>query len=246
MAKLVVANWKMNPQSLREAELLAKSADRDGVVLIPPFPFLTTVKKNSTHALLGAQDIFYESRGAYTGAVSGAMLRDCGAQFVLVGHSECRARGETDEIVARKLVAALRAGLIAILCVGESRAVRDRGIDGAKTLVTQQLKHNLAPIGGDGALEANVIIAYEPVWAISGSSGTSDTAENASAMIAHIKSVLAPENVRVLYGGSVNGSNAQSFLRAEVIDGILVGGASIDVTAFGAIIDIANTVTTHS
>jgi triosephosphate isomerase len=242
MQKIIVANWKMNPQSAREAEALARVSDHKGVVIAPPFPFLGAVKNVITQATLGAQDIFYESRGAYTGEVSGAMLRDCGAQYVIVGHSERRAFGETDEIVARKIVAILRAGLTAILCVGEPHAVRDRGIDVAKAFVTQQLKHDLAPIGGEGALGANVIITYEPVWAISGSGGTNDTPENATAMITHIKSVLAPENVRVLYGGSVNASNTQSFLSEGVIDGVLVGGASVDASAFKTIIECAENI----
>ncbi len=220
-----------------EARRLARAEDHGHAVICPPFPFLASVEKALKHAALGAQDVFWKRHGAYTGEVSAPLLKKLGASYVIVGHSERRMHlHETDEEVNRKTLTALVHGLMPIVCVGEPKAVRKRGIQAAKKYVGSQIKKGLRHVHGP------VIVAYEPIWAIG--TGVPDKPEQSAEMITFIRktvhavSRVAP--VACLYGGSVNPKNAHGFLSKKEIDGALVGGASLNGKSFQAILRAAN------
>ena len=207
------------------------------VMVCPPFVYLWETGRmlKDTDVALGAQSICAEAVGAFTGEVSGAMLRDVGCGYVLVGHSERRQLyGETDALVARKFVAAQAQGLLPVLCVGETLEERDAG----KTLdVNRTQVHGSLP---DGATAANTVIAYEPVWAIgTGRTATPEQAQEVHAMIrAELVGKLGQEiadGMRVLYGGSMNPKNAKELLALPDIDGGLIGGASLKAEDFFAV-----------
>jgi len=237
-SKLLIANWKLNPETSWAAIRLAKAVDKKGVVICPPFIFLTEIKKVLKRAALGAQDVFWEEKGAYTGEVSAAALRDLGVKYVIIGHSERRRwLRETDEMINKKVRAALGAGLKAILCVGEPLSVRRQGLATAKKFVKNQLKKDLKSISMSHVADRlSLIIAYEPVWAIG--TGRADKPEETVEMAKFIKSQLPATGYRlpVLYGGSVNSLNARNFLQYKDINGALVGGASLNAKEFGKII----------
>jgi len=240
MKKLVVANWKMNPASPGQAWLLARNEDFKGVVIAPPFPFLPLISKILRKAKAGAQDVFWAEGGAYTGEVSSRQLRSLGADYVIVGHSERRALGETDEIINKKVKAALGEGLKVILCVGEPWIIRQKGIAAAKTFVKNQLQKDLRGIRNKELGIRNLVIAYEPVWAIG--TGRADKPKETVEMVSFIKQSLVISHkspVRVLYGGSVTAKNAKHFLSQKDIDGALVGGASLRPEEFKKIIESA-------
>ena len=238
---LVAGNWKMN-LGLREASDLAGKITQAGpeltgcaIILIPPFTSLGAVAGAvaGSAVALGAQDLFWEDEGAYTGEISGPMLKDAGCAYALVGHSERRQLfGETDEIVNRKARAALRSGLKPIVCVGEVLAERD----GGRTLdrIDDQLAKGLAGLSKEDM--ARVVIAYEPVWAI----GTGRTASPAQAeeVHAHIRGRLRETygndsaDCAIIYGGSVKPANSYPLFKEKNIDGFLVGGASLDAGGF--------------
>ena len=242
----VAGNWKMN-LGLREAsELARKIVDARGglpeaaLVLIPPFTALAAVAGAiaGEDVGLGAQDLYWEKQGAFTGEVSGPMLKDAGCGYVLVGHSERRQLfGETDETVSRKARAALEAGLTPIVCVGEVLEERDGGR--ALARIGEQLSKGLGGLSkGD---IGRIIIAYEPVWAI----GTGRTATPAQAEEVHarIRQLIADSYGNeaaacaiILYGGSVKPANAYPLFREKDIDGFLVGGASLDAGGFIGIV----------
>ncbi len=244
--KLVAGNWKMNKDH-REGAVLAKEI-RAGlaekpvsceVVLIPPFTTLPAVVQVLAGSAVeaGGQDLFYEDEGAFTGEVSGGMLKSLGCTYVLVGHSERRhVIGEGGEILAKKLRAALRNGLAPIYCVGELIEERESGR--AEKVVERQLADAL---DGLSAREiGRVVIAYEPVWAIG--TGKTATPEDASSMHAFIRRALermfgaaAARETPILYGGSVKPENASSLLSKDGIDGFLVGGASLKASSFLAV-----------
>ena len=257
MPKIIIANWKLNPATLAEAEELAKASDVEGLVICPPYPFLKAAAGVVKKSQLGAQDLFWEDKGAYTGEVSGSQLKDLGVKFVIIGHSERRQNlGETDEMVAKKIAATLQDGLIPILCVGETRAQRDAGE--TKEVVARELKTGLSLIGnclpaseagklktpnknkfGTGQVK-NLVVAYEPIWAIG--TGTPDTPENMLEMIQYIEGIMNELGIMgtvVIYGGSVTSKNAESFLRHNEIGGALVGGASLNGEEIKAIVKIA-------
>lgn len=229
MKKLLVANFKMNSPEARGWKINAKKAE---VVVCPAFPFLSDWDKKG--AQLGAQDVFWEnvrSGGAYTGEVSAEMLKSFGVKYVIIGHSERRANlGETDEVVNKKMKTALAAGLKVILCVGESKEVRKKGIKFAENFVRQELRADFA--GVKNKFLDKIAVAYEPIWAIG--TGVADTPAGAEAMAEFIKRLV---KVKVLYGGSVNSKNAGKFLNQKGIDGALVGGASLNSNEFQKIID---------
>lgn len=241
--RLVLGNWKMNT-SRAEAISIAESlrvwmeTDRVTVGISPPFPWIEPVKSvlDSTHVLLGAQTCAATKNGAFTGEVSAAMVAEL-CDFVLVGHSERRTLfGETDEIVREKLERALEAGLIPVLCVGETLDQRATG--NADTTVTRQLNAALVDISPEQL--RGLVVAYEPVWAI----GTGHTAspQDASAMCSLINRTVTghgPTEIPVLYGGSVSATNAASLMAAGSIDGFLVGGASLKPDDFKSIISSA-------
>lgn len=241
---LIAGNWKMHG-TRRSATRLAgeisqaldASADRE-IMVCPPFVHLVEVGQviQGSSVILGAQSLSAEEEGAYTGEVSGAMLRDCGCRYVIVGHSERRALcGENDALVARKFMAAQRANLIPILCLGETLEERRRGQ--SREVVTRQLQAVLDAAGI--AAFARAAIAYEPVWAIG--TGNTATPEQAQEVHALIRSSLAARDakiaaaIRLLYGGSVKASNASALFHMPDIDGGLVGGAALQAQEFAAI-----------
>ena len=183
---------------------------------------------------LGAQDVFWEnlrSGGAYTGEISAEMLKKYGVKYVLVGHSERRALGDTNEIVGKKLKTALASGLKVILCVGESEDIRKKGITAAKNFVRAELKSAL--FGVKKKFLKDIIVAYEPLWAIG--TGRTDKPSDAAEMANFIRTLLLP--ARVIYGGSVTAKNAEKFISQKGIDGALVGSASLDPKEFEKIIN---------
>lgn len=248
--KTIVGNWKMNvgtreSVALARGVLLALRGKRTlpEVVACPPFVALSEVRKivARSHVALGAQDVFWEETGAFTGEVSARMLTELGTTHVIVGHSERRAQlGETDETVNKKTLAALAHGLTPIICVGETAAEREAGE--AEAVVKRELRTALHHVKLKP--KDRLFVAYEPVWAIG--SGTPATPADAVAMHRFIKSLLAdflPQQkdgqVGVLYGGSIDGKNAYAFLRENEIDGLLVGGASVKLNEFSDILAAA-------
>ena len=244
---LVAGNWKMNGSLDSVDEFAARMTaselpDNVTVVLLPPVAYLgrAAEKLRGSAIQLGAQNAHTEVAGAYTGEVAPEMIRDLGAQWLLVGHSERREYcAETDELVARKFAAALRADLNPILCVGETLEQRQAGE--AEAVVSAQIR----AVAGSMSTEdfARGVIAYEPVWAIG--TGQTATPDQAQAMHAVIRAQLAgfdepmAGQMRVLYGGSMNTENAQSLLAEPDIDGGLIGGASLKADGFGAIVAAA-------
>ena len=238
--KLIAANWKMNPASLKEAVRLAGSCDGKGVIIIPPFVFLSAVGGILKKAELGAQNVFSEDDGAWTGEISLRQLNGLGVQHVIIGHSERRKLGEDDKLIGQKVFAALKHDFRIILCVGEHWDVRKKGKQAAYNFVKKQLVADLAGIRHSKFKVQNsrLIVAYEPIWAIG--TGKNDDPEDAAEMAFFIKEILATRfsllTAKVLYGGSVTARNASGFLGRPEIDGVLVGGASLRAGEFKRII----------
>src|SRR3989338_1859262 len=236
MSKLVVANWKMNPQTAGAArKILRGIRPVTGVetVVCPPFPFLHGLGSRPG-IKFGAQDVFWEPAGAYTGEVSAGMLQSGKAEWVIVGHSERRRLGDSDEAVNKKLRAALRAGLPVILCVGEPAKVRAKGPAAVRKFVGEELRRGLQGVKD----LRKVVVAYEPIWAVSTNPGSSaDRPEDAAAMVRFVKGKVP---VRALYGGSIGARNAGSFLDLREVDGALVGGASLKPEEFNRILAAAS------
>jgi triosephosphate isomerase len=241
---LVAANWKMHGQKLQNAvlirTLLASLVNMDipEIVICPPgiyLPQLQTELEN-TQLILGAQNLFTQEKGAYTGEISAPMLADYGCRYVIVGHSERRCLfGEDDELIADKFVAAQNSGLNPILCVGESKEQRECGL--TENAVTLQVEKVLHKVGVKAF--ANAVVAYEPVWAI----GTGVTASPEQAQSVHqlIRAIIARHDesiagkLRIIYGGSVNAANAGDLIAQSDVDGALVGGASLVAEDFASI-----------
>jgi triosephosphate isomerase len=245
---LIAGNWKMNGSVAANAVLLEGIRSGAGglaadLAVCVPSPYLAQTQSALSGSVVawGGQDLSLHESGAYTGEVSGAMLRDFGCQFVIVGHSERRSlHGETDAIVNKKVVTALACGLKPIVCVGETLEERDAGRE--KEILETQLRGSLAGITPEQLL--GTVIAYEPVWAIG--TGRNATPEQAQDAHAHVRSVLAAisneataAKVRIQYGGSVKPNNATSLLTQPDIDGALVGGASLEALAFSEIVKAA-------
>lgn len=243
---LVAGNWKMNT-TVEEGEALARDlAERlrgaaAEVALLPPFTHLTAVREAlvGTGISVGAQNCWRENSGAFTGEISPLMLVDH-CRWVLLGHSERRhVIGESDELIAAKVRAARAAGLGVILAVGETEEERDAGT--TMKVIDRQMGSALVPLGGvDGGW---LVVAYEPVWAIG--TGRTATPEQAEEVCAHIAMRLAkispqPDAVRILYGGSVTGANAEALFAMEHLDGGLIGGASLKADEFCAIVAAAD------
>ena len=247
---LIIGNWKMNKtaseaaafiQDLRERVPASPNAD---VVVAPPFTALESVRNAlgpSSWISLGAQNVHWETHGAFTGEVSAPMLRDLGCRYVIVGHSERRTLfGERDESILKKVRAALRHGLSPILCVGESLAERESGR--TESVVTSQLAGSLTGLTAKDL--ATITIAYEPVWAIG--TGRAATTEQAVAVHRSIRLFIetgwdskTASTIRLLYGGSVTPQNIESLLASDAIDGALVGGACLNTDSFATIISVA-------
>jgi triosephosphate isomerase len=241
MKKLVAANWKMNktlPEAVSFVTALKKTQVKHTILLFPPFPFLEQVSRIAP-CPVGAQNCHHEEKGAYTGEVSAVMLKGVGCSWVLLGHSERRQyQKETNQLINSKIKTALKNGLKVMLCVGETEQERNQGV--TEELLERQLKDCLKDIKADEI--RNVVIAYEPVWAI----GTGNTATPKQAQEAHkfIREVLESAydkkistSIKILYGGSVTPENAASLFKEKDIDGALVGGASLHSENF---IKIAN------
>ena len=238
MKKLIIANWKMNPRTAREAVRLARNIERGvkslrdvKIALVPPFIYLPIIK-NTAYLKLGAQDAFWERTGAYTGEISALQLKALGVKLVIVGHSERRALGETNEIINKKLKAVLKTGMRAVLCVGE--AERQKEIAFPK-IIRDELHEGLARV--KKSLLRNLVIAYEPIWAIG--SGREDTPKNVYEITIIIRRELyrmigkrSASKIPVLYGGSVDDKNAYDFIKEGAVDGLLVGGASLNAKKF--------------
>ena len=253
---LVAANWKMNPNTADEALDIVRGvlsvarghADRVEVAIFPPFPWLLPVCEvlAESGVKLGAQDCFWLPSGAYTGEVSPAMLKGW-CEWVIVGHSERRMYlAETDEMVAKKAAAALASELNVILCVGELTEHYDAGT--SDEVVAAQVKAGLADCSADDS--ARLVIAYEPVWAIgSGKSADPEHAYKTMRLIRRVVGELigagAARKVRIIYGGSVNSGNVQSYVELPLCDGCLVGGASLDAAEFAHIVKITSEVYGH-
>lgn len=247
---LIAGNWKMNLDHLQAVAFVQKlhwtlkdAKHEDGsveVAVFPPFTDLRTVQTlldaDKIPFALGAQDLSTHDSGAYTGEVSGAFLAKLDARYVIIGHSERRQyHAETDDVVAAKVAAALRHGLVPVICVGETS--EDLEKFGASAVPVGQLQVALDGVAAD----ADIVVAYEPVWAIG--SGQAATPEQAQDVCAKLRDVIAEKlgedaaaRTRVLYGGSVKSGNIASFMREPDVDGALVGGASLVVDEFAAII----------
>ena len=248
--KLIAGNWKMNTSSGEATSLAAAIAggsapDRVRLAVCPPFVYLDSVRNAlaGSPVALGAQNCWYEQKGAFTGEVSAAMLADIGCRYVIIGHSERRTLfGETDESVNRKLRAVTALSMIPIFCVGETLHERESGV--AFDVVQRQVERGLEDIesvAGDA-----LVVAYEPVWAIG--TGRAATAGQAQEVHAFIRSLLArrygdeAHRVAILYGGSVTPDNAEELFSRPDIDGALVGGASLKADSFLRIAEAAGRV----
>ncbi len=246
---IIAGNWKLHKDN-KEAQQLANQIkikttgiDDVDIVLCPPFTALSVVQdviKDSPLAL-GAQNVYWEDSGAFTGEVSAGMIKSTGAEYVIIGHSERRQYfGESDETVNKRIRAALNAGLKPIVCVGEVLEERESGV--TNKVVARQVEGAFEGLTPDEM--ANVVIAYEPVWAIG--TGKTATPEQAQEVHAHIRGLIEKqfgveraEEIRIQYGGSVKPENAQSLLGQPDIDGALVGGACLKAESFVPIIQSA-------
>ncbi len=249
--RIIIGNWKMNPLTLKEAEKLFSGEEKavlrikkTKVVICAPFVYLERLKKISKNIMLGAQDTFWGESGAFTGEISSEMLYDVGARYVIVGHSERRALGESNIGINKKVKAAIAAGLIPVLCVGESS--RDES-HGYFNLVKEQVEECLEGIKKSST--PKIIVAYEPVWAISTTIGRRDaTPSDCMEMAIFIRKILSDKfgseakNVPVIYGGSVNEKDAEGFLRDGGVEGLLPGRASLNEKKFSEIIRIAENI----
>lgn len=231
----ILGNWKMN-HLIKEARAFFQEVQQPpkGVVagIAPSAVVLGALASESFPLLRGAQNVHFEPNGAYTGEISLPMLADCQADFAIIGHSERRQHfGETDVLIGKKVQATLDFGLIAVLCVGETLEERDRGK--ALDVVSRQLDRALE---GIDSFE-NLVIAYEPVWAIG--TGRAATPEDAETVHSHIANHLGSAPIPLLYGGSVKPENAKELLSQPHIDGALVGGASLKPASFNALMEAA-------
>ncbi|MGK7943790.1 MAG: triose-phosphate isomerase [Microcystaceae cyanobacterium] len=239
MRKIIIAgNWKMHKTQgealeflqVFKAEIESAEENRD-IVLCVPFTDLAVLSKtlHGSRICIGAQNIHWEDSGAFTGEISGAMLTEIGIQYVVIGHSERRQYfGETDETANLRVLNAQSHGLTPILCVGESKSQRDAGE--TESVIINQVKRGLVDVD-----QNNLVIAYEPIWAI----GTGETCESdeANRVIGIIRQQLSNPDVTIQYGGSVKPNNIDEIMKKPEIDGVLVGGASLDPTGFARIVN---------
>ncbi len=246
MKKLIAGNWKMNGslaanEALVQAMLAGIGSPKADVALCAPAPYLSQLQSllNGSPIAWGSQDVSAHEQGAFTGEVSAAMLRDFACRYAIVGHSERRQyHGETDAVVAEKAQRALAAGITPIVCVGETLVEREAGV--TEEVVKRQLA---AVIHLVGHCITEIVVAYEPVWAIG--TGKTATPEQAQAVHAVLRAQLKaatphPERIQILYGGSMNAANAATLLAQPDIDGGLIGGASLKAPDFLQIVAAAN------
>jgi len=246
---VIAGNWKMNKNIVESVSLVKELKDFvrgiEGVdiVVCPPFTSLWVVKEiiNGTNIHLGAQNMFWETKGAFTGETSPPMLKDVGCEYVILGHSERRQYfKETSEEVARKTEVALSVNLMPIVCVGENLEEKESGK--TESIIEQEIKALFPKI--DSTLAARIMIAYEPIWAID--TGRSSSSQDANLIIKFIRELFSSkygskiaERIRILYGGSVNPKNIKEFMNESDIDGALVGGASLNTLSFSQIVKAA-------
>lgn len=249
MSKIVIANWKMNPQSIKEAEGIfsnvssfVKNFKTVEVVICPPFPFLYIKNKIKNKKIkLGSQDIYFEKEGSYTGQVSASMLKNFGVEYSIIGHSERRLMGEDNISVNKKILNSLKNKINPIFCIGES----DRDTNGFYlSFLKQQIQDGLS-----GVIKSqikNIIIAYEPIWAIGSSAVRVATPSEFIEIRIFIKKVISDlydiktaNDVKIIYGGSVNPLNASLFINEGGADGLLVGRDSLTPKKFCEIINLA-------
>jgi len=242
----IAGNWKMFKTVaeavvfVKELKLAVKDLDRVEIALAPPFTALHAVAEAARNTNIGvaAQDVYWEREGAFTGEISPAMIKEAGAEYAIVGHSERRRLfGESDAIVNRKTMATIAAGLTPIVCIGETLEERER--DETLAVLDRQIKDGLGEMSA--AQVAEIVIAYEPVWAIG--TGRTATAAQAGEAHAHIRKRLrqwfggdAADRCHIVYGGSVKPDNIRELIAEEDVDGALVGGASLDVRGFTEIV----------
>lgn len=248
--QLIVGNWKMNPTTLGRAQKLFLDIRKGighrkqnvDIVIAPPFPFISEMERLSPSGriYLAAQDVFFETKGAYTGEVSISMLKSVGVGMVIIGHSERRALGETDKEIYQDVQTVLKSKTTAIICVGEKERDSHGNYFG---VVEAQLRAALRDVKPTNL--KHIVIAYEPVWAIG--TGKNATSEDAAEMKLFIQKILTDrfsragaKRVRILYGGSVNKNNAEALLAGGDMDGFLVGGASLKAAEFVEIVRTAN------
>jgi triosephosphate isomerase len=244
---IIAANWKMH-KNVKEATQFVKEfkplveANKDvDIVLCVPFTALDAVSKEleGSKVYLGAQNMYYQDKGAFTGEIAPNMLLEFGTKYVIVGHSERREIfGETDELIKEKVNKALQIGLVPIMCVGETLEEREKGFTEAKC--RKQIEAVFS--GLDGKLAAQVVIAYEPIWAIG--TGKTASSHDAEQTIAFIRNLLVgiigeetAQEIRIQYGGSVKPENVKELMNQPNIDGALVGGASLDPQSFAKIVN---------
>ncbi len=256
MRPLIVANWKMNPLTLAEAKKLFNSVKKEiknvknmEVVICPPFSYISNLNPSTggqtPNLKLGAQNAFWDpsdngpptGQGAYTGEISPTMLKNLGVDYVIIGHSERRRYlKETNEMISKKIKTALKAKLKPILCLGETEKEMKRGK--TKEVLENQLKEILSPIPNSKLLISNLILAYEPVWAIG--TGNFCRSENTKKVLLFLRKFF--KKTPILYGGSVNSQNAVSYIREAGFSGLLLGGVSLDIQEFFKIIKNLNRV----
>lgn len=248
--KIIVGNWKMAPITYEEAKKtfagIKKTAQKlrnTDTIVCPPFVYVEGLARrvSGRRVSLGAQDSFWKEEGAYTGEVSSTMLYSLGARYVILGHSERRAMGETDDVVSKKADAALRTGLTVIICIGEQS--RDQHGEYTKR-IEEQLQHSLSQV--QKKMLTHVIIAYEPVWAIGANAIRPASPEDVLEVSILIRKILtnmfdreSSHIVPILYGGSVDAKNCGSFMNEGGADGLLVGRASLDAKQFSEILKVA-------
>ena len=247
---LIAGNWKMNKTATEAAALVTEikrdvfDIDNVDILVCPPFTALAVVGDvvRDSNVSLGAQNMYFEDKGAYTGEISTAMLKDCGCTHVIIGHSERRTIfNESDETINKKVKKALEAGLISILCIGEK--LEEREANKTFEVITNQLEGDLAGIDSDNIKK--IIIAYEPVWAIgTGKTATSEQAQEAHAFIRNLikekyDSVVA-DGIIILYGGSMKPANVEELVSQPDVDGGLIGGASLEAASFVELVKKSN------
>jgi len=232
IAPIIVANWKMNKTAkeavsfIRKFKVLVKGVKNVRIIICPAFTAVCALCKDLGNISLGAQDMFFEEKGAYTGEVSPLMVKEC-CKYVLIGHSERRKYfNETNQLLNKKLKSALVNNLKPIYCVGEN--LKERQADKSKNVVEKQIKEGL-----NGIDAKKIIIAYEPIWAIG--TGKTATPKQAEEMHSFIKG-LTSRNTPVLYGGSVKPDNIKELMKEKDIDGVLVGGASLEAKSFSEVV----------
>lgn len=244
--RFIAGNWKMNKTNQEAIELVEglvkelSGINNVDIVVCPPFTALSDVKSviDGSNIALGAQNMYFKEKGAFTGEISPLMLKDIGCEYVILGHSERRGIfGEKSDLIEKKVISAFDHGLTPILCVGETLSEREAG-DTFK-VVEGELRNELKNLSKEQMKK--IVIAYEPIWAIG--TGKSATSSDAKEVIDFIRKILADmfddevkDSVRILYGGSVKPDNISSFMKEETIDGALVGGASLKVDSFSAIV----------